>query len=85
MEMNYDQVELLKELMRAHFCAVETALYLDTHPKDPRALADHNKCACRLEMLRKQYIQKYGALTHEDPSVYPWTYINGPWPWEIKY
>jgi spore coat protein JB len=75
----------LKEIMKVEFANVETALYLDTHPQDAKALADHNKYAYRLEMLKKQYEQKYGPLTHYGMSAYPWKYIESPWPWEINY
>ncbi|MCG8500412.1 MAG: spore coat protein CotJB [Firmicutes bacterium] len=83
--MGGEQLALLKEIMKLEFALVETALYLDTHPRDARMLAEHNKYACQLEMLKKQYEQKYGPLTNQGMSRCPWRYIDEPWPWEIQY
>ncbi len=85
MKMKQGQLELLKEIMKLEFANIETTLYLDTHPKDARVLAEHNKYAYQIEMLTKQYEQQYGPLTHQAISKYPWRYIDDPWPWEIEY
>ena len=38
----------------------------------------------RSEKLRNEYERKYGPLSLSSPSndVYPFAWINGPWPWE---
>ncbi len=83
--MDKEQKELLKEIMKVEFANVETTLFLDTHPRDARVIAEHNKYAYQLDMLIKRYEQKYGPLTHQAMSSCPWRYIDGPWPWEIEY
>lgn len=85
MELCKERLALLKEIMKMQFAVVETALYLDTHPNDPRVLAKHNEYAYNLEMLKKQYGHMYGPLTHYCTGRYPWSYIDSPWPWEINY
>lgn len=85
MQMCPEQLALLKEIMKVQFALVETALYLDTHPQDPRVLGDHNQLSCKLDMLKRQYEQKYQPLTHYGMGKFPWNYLDGPWPWEIQY
>jgi spore coat protein JB len=85
MKLSEERLALLKEIMKLQFAVIETALYLDTHPNDPRVLAKHNEYAYNLCMFKKQYEDKYEPLTHYGTSRFPWSYINGPWPWEIEY
>ena len=85
MRLKKEQLEILKEIMKLEFANVETTLYLDTHQHDARMLALHNKYACELAMLKRQYEQMYTPITHEAMSRCPWQYIKGPWPWEIEY
>jgi len=83
--MDRDQKMLLKEIMEYSFALVETALYLDTHPYDERALRLHNDYSSRYHELVSIYEAKYGPLTNDRMSGCPWAYINGPWPWEINF
>jgi spore coat protein JB len=63
---------------------VELNLYLDTHPRDQRALRDYNAYTQHLMMLKNEYQRRYGVLTNfgNAQSQYPWSWINEPWPWE---
>lgn len=83
--MDRDQVCLLKQIMEVSFVLDETALYLNTHPCDERALRLHNVYSQKLKELKSIYQAKYGPLTSDDMSQYPWGFINEPWPWEIDY
>ena len=77
------RTELLKRLQAADFAALDTALFLDTHPTDTKALAYYQKVneeACR---LREQYTAIFGPLRQEDvTSKTHWDWVNEPWPWE---
>lgn len=75
----------LRELMKLEFAVLELNLYLNTHPRDEKALEDYNYYVNQLEKAKQRYRQRYGPLTAECPSDYPWQYPEGPWPWEIKY
>ncbi|MDI9568500.1 MAG: spore coat protein CotJB, partial [Bacillota bacterium] len=41
--MRRDRRELLLKIMALDFTALELNLYLDTHPRDARALEDYNR------------------------------------------
>lgn len=83
--MDREQMDLLAELMEASFLLIETALYLDTHPNDERALRLHNNGSQRYEQLQRIYEARYGPLKNTSMSRYPWAYINEPWPWDINF
>ncbi|HEY8392653.1 MAG TPA: spore coat protein CotJB [Capillibacterium sp.] len=83
--MDRERLALLKELMALEFTALEFNLYLDTHPTDQRALMEFNAILPQLKAVKQKYQERYGPLTAEEPSSYPWQWINEPWPWEICY
>ncbi|NLW23116.1 MAG: spore coat protein CotJB [Tissierellia bacterium] len=83
--MDREQKLLLKEMMEIGFALVETNLYLDTHPTDERALRLHNSYSQKYSELKSLYEARYGLLTFMGMSGCPWSYINGPWPWEINF
>ena len=64
------------------FAVVETALYLDTHPCDTKALEMHKKYSERAKELTEEYEECFGPLTHMGGSGLEW--IKDPWPWEYK-
>ncbi|RKD22471.1 spore coat protein JB [Caminicella sporogenes DSM 14501] len=77
--------DLLKKIQEVEFAIVDLNLYLDTHPKNQRALADYNMLTNELFRLKKIYEMNYGPLTNFGyaPSHYPWQWIESPWPWEL--
>lgn len=83
--MDREQKLLLKEMMEIGFALVETNLYLDTHPTDERVLRLHNSYSQKYSELKSLYEARYGLLTFMGMSGCPWSYINGPWPWEINF
>ena len=83
--MDRAQMDSLVELMEISFVITETALYLNTHPNDERALRLHNTYSQRYSELKSMYQAKYGPLRNTEMSRYPWGYIDGPWPWEINF
>lgn len=83
--MNREQMDMLRELMEVSFVLIETALYLNTHPDDERALRLHNNTSAQYDQLEAMYQAKYGPLRNTGMSRYPWAYINDPWPWEINF
>ena len=83
--MDREQKILLKEIMEISFVLIETSLYLDTHPNDQRAINLHNNYSQKYSELISIYEAKYGLFTNTGVSGCPWTYVNGPWPWEINF
>ncbi len=85
MKIDKERLAMLKEIMALDFSALELNLYLDTHPRDQRALALHNEYDRKLKELKGIYESKYDFLTHKNISECPWEWIKDPWPWEIDY
>lgn len=83
--MDKFQMDFLVEIMEISFVLVETSLYLNTHPNDERALILHNNTSRKYAELISIYQAKYGPLTSNEMSRYPWGYIDEPWPWEINF
>ena len=83
--MDRDQMNMIVELMEVSFVLIETALYLNTHPNDERALRLHNNASAQYAQLEEMYQARYGPLKNTGMSRYPWAYIDEPWPWEINF
>lgn len=85
--MDAKQLAALRELMELEFVATELTLYLDTHPDEEVPLHHYNSVVRELAAKKTTYEAAYGPLFSFgfSPSQYPWQWIEGPWPWEIKY
>jgi spore coat protein JB len=76
--------ELMNEIRKIQFAAVELNLYLDNFPKCKEAKEDYDKISAKLDKLICEYEMNYGPLTNfgsaftENPVA--WTKM--PWPWE---
>ena len=89
-EPNYRQ-KAMREIQIATFSAIETALYLDTHPYDQEAMAALKKyCAAQKEATAK-YEAEYEPITFcscedtqdvEKRSYFKWAL--SPMPWETE-
>ena len=78
------QQEMLLEIQKLQFAALDTALYLDTHPNDPVALYRHKVYTDQLKQVKDAYEMQFGPMTIFSHEVGDnWRYINSPWPWEI--
>ena len=79
-----ERESLMKQLCAQHFAAVETGMFLDTHPNNKTALEAMKKYTEKYRELKKQYEEKFGMLDIFSPnrSDSEWTWINSPWPWE---
>ncbi len=77
--------EMLNKIMLYRFAALETALFLDTHPNDLEVLDRHNYYSKELHNLSMDYMKKYNdPLTNYDQAEGFWTYIER-WPWQNMY
>lgn len=85
MKISKERLELLKEIIALEFSAVDLNLYLDTHPKDEKALMIFDQYCCKLEALIEKYENDYEPLTACDTGNRHWKWIDEPWPWEIDY
>lgn len=83
--MDREQMSMMLELMEVSFVLIETALYLNTHPDDERALRIHNNASRQYSQLEEMYQARYGPLRYTGMSRHPWAYINAPWPWDVNF
>lgn len=79
-----ERQHLLKKLMAERFAAIETSIFLDTHPNDKKALEAMRKYVACYKELRDEYEKKFGPLTafSDVGNENTWTWINDPWPWD---
>ena len=70
-----------KKVQSYEFAINELALYLDTHPKDEKALNLHRRYCNEVKDLKDKYQKVYGPLTINVPCN-KWKWIDEPWPWE---
>ncbi len=73
---------LMKKIQINSFAALETALYLDTHPSDITALEYYQQKKAELEQFVDEFEAKFGSLTHSGNNGSEWNWVDGPWPWE---
>ncbi|MBQ7669419.1 MAG: spore coat protein CotJB [Clostridia bacterium] len=83
--MNCTKKSLLKEIQTLSFVLNDTALYLDGHPTDRRAIAYYNTKNEKLAEMMAEYEENYGPLTQSGfYGTEKWTWIAGPWPWKYE-
>jgi len=78
---------MLIEIMAYEFTAIDLNLYLDTHPRDERALNIYNETVSILNQLKREYEARFGPLTNFgfSGSIFPWRWVEEPWPWAINF
>ncbi len=81
----------LREVQIASFSAIETALYLDTHPYDGEAMAALKKYCAAREAATAAYESEFGPITVcacstavEEGSRPYFKWALSPMPWEIE-
>lgn len=80
------EYELLSQIMKYQFYAVDLNLFLDTHPNCKEALEDYKVISAKLRNYINDYEKQYGPLINFGQSMVcdhdKW--VNQPWPWENK-
>ena len=67
------------------FSILETELFLDTHPRDQKALYMLREYRRRKRDAIAAYEAKFGkyiVTTDDVPATENWSWIDSPWPWE---
>ena len=80
-----NKAELLRRIQELSFACVESELFLDTHPDCMAALDFFKKTKAELEMATEEYENKYGPLTAKGVMGGKWSWIDGPWPWQVEW
>jgi spore coat protein JB len=77
--------QLLEEIQKTDFVALELNLYLDTHPDDLNAIAQYNSFSMKSKELREHFESQFGPLQNFGNSLsgFPWGWSTTPWPWQV--
>ncbi|MDP4108657.1 MAG: spore coat protein CotJB [Bacillota bacterium] len=80
-----DRANMLRRVQAADFAVEEAALFLDTHPKNDKALAYYKAHQALRKKTVDEYERLYGPLTvFGNESQTEWKWIDSPWPWEME-
>ena len=78
------QNDLLNEIKKYQFYAVELNLYLDNFPNNKKAKNDYKIISEKLDELIMDYERNFGPLTNFGSAYFenPAAWVSSPWPWE---
>lgn len=79
--------EKMQKILAVDFAIHETELFLDTHRENKKAVDLLKQYRKWRDELVAEYEQKYGDFVTGVGDVKaenPWSWTNGPWPWEIN-
>ena len=79
-----EQAKLLTDIDALGFSMIDLNLFLDVNPDNREAINLFNQYREKKEKLTKEYESQYGPLTLDGESLnlYPWSWIDMPWPWD---
>lgn len=87
--MNKEQAKAMQELQKLSFAMYETLLFLDSHPDSTAAMRYYKEVAQAYETAKKAYEGKYGPISisggNQSVGGTTWTWVEGPWPWEVDF
>ena len=74
---------LIKKIREYDFAITETALFLNTHPNNTKAMNYYHSLKLEREKYFNEYEKMYGPITmYGNMDTQNWNWVNGPWPWE---
>ena len=78
--------ELMHKIQETGFAVYDTVLFLDSHPTCRMALDFYNDNKRMYENYVAEYEKNFGPLTvgGQPADADSWTWIQGPWPWELE-
>ena len=77
------KAHLMRKIREYDFAIFETVEFLDTHPKNLKALKYYSKLQNEREKLVAEYEANIGTITmYGNKSDSSWDWVKGPWPWE---
>lgn len=76
---------LMKRIQVCDFALNDAALFLDSHPEDPMALAYYKKHQAMRREAVETYTSKFGPVSRDDYDGGPrWKWVDNPWPWQLE-
>lgn len=79
------QSQLFDLINKVSFAVDDIVLFLDSHPKNPEALAYFREHSELRNAALKEYARRFGPLTIDtanDAASNSWEWIYQKWPWE---
>ncbi|MBQ8563035.1 MAG: spore coat protein CotJB [Firmicutes bacterium] len=77
--------EMLRKVQEADFVLYDVGLFLDTHPGCQAALEFFDKYQKVYTEAVADYEAQFGPLVAFDvDTTQGWTWVQGPWPWEME-
>lgn len=77
--------KLMRQIQEVSFALVDTNLFLDSHPDCQLALDFFRDMQVKYAQLTADYELAYGPLTAFDTNTEQgWSWVQGPWPWELE-
>ncbi len=74
---------LMNKIRKYDFAIVETALFLDTHPNNQKAISYYSKLIDERKEVVAEFEKNVGPITmYGNESNNKWDWVTGPWPWE---
>ena len=79
-----EREKLMCELNKVQFAVVEVGMFLDTHPRNKKALETMKMYRDKYHELKKRYEEKFGMIDICSPNNCndKWSWVENPWPWE---
>lgn len=79
-----EQEKLMQDMCAQQFAALEVNLFLDTHPRNKKAIEAMKVYTTKFKELKTRYEEKFGMIDIYSPnnSTEKWAWVNDPWPWE---
>ena len=75
--------EMLRKLSSVSFAMFDLHLYLDTHPRDSKAMSLYNRYEQRMIQIKSDFEKLYGPLTFSSAeNAADW--LKSPWPWDVQ-
>lgn len=77
--------EALRRVQETDFVLDDVGLFLDTHPTNQAALNFFRQYQQEHTEAVADFESQFGPLVSEDTdTTQGWTWVQGPWPWEVE-
>jgi spore coat protein JB len=81
-----NEEKLLLKIQQYEIALMDLNLYLDIFPNDSSLVNLYNKYNNELEVLKKEFENKYYNLSKDTSAKNnTWKWLDGKWPWEREF
>lgn len=81
-----DREKMRQRISAYDFSILDLETYLDTHPRDSRAMQLLEVYRQKRQMLVDEYEARFGpyVVTRADVRGDRWSWVDNPWPWDYE-